>query len=354
MNVAPPVIIDADEPLSKAVSLVRQSGTGVLVMRGKQYLGVIDEKQLASAPKDTSKSKCCKLAVRTPVILPNMPLLKIVEAFFAGRFKTLPVIEGQKVLGTVSRWDVLSELASSGLLSGHRVSDFMTSPVVAISPDTLVGKAKAMMRERNIRRLVVMDGGRIRGIISNFDLTRIYFAKPVRVPEMRAKLSDERRSVSSFMRSDVEVIGKSDSLAAAVSKMLSTQVAALIVLEGQLPIGILTTKDVLEAVMRTESEGKVFVSGIHGFEESAEEVYDECSLFVEKEGKSNQIDALNLHVKKTGRQYFVSGHIHGRKGFLASSSGWSLEDAVRGTLSELGTQMQKEKTKKLGRKKQPE
>lgn len=347
MNISAPVIVDADASLSKAVFLIRSSGVGVLVMRNKEYAGMIDERQLASAPKDTSKAKCFKYAVKTPILSPNMPILKIVEAFFAGRFKTLPIIEGTKVLGTVSRWDVLAELSGSGLLSGHKVSQYMTSPVVTVERTVSVGKAKSLMREKNIRRLLVTENGKIEGLVSFFDLSRLSFAPPTHVPEMKAKIGDEKRPIASLMRANVETIAKDAPLSEAVRKMLSTQVAALVVSDGLLPIGILTSKDVLEAVMRNESEGKVFISGIHGFEESAEEVYEECAKFTGKLDKSLAVEALNMHVKKTGRQYFVSAHIHGKANLLASASGWSLEEAVGKTLAELGSQAIKARTKRL-------
>ncbi len=351
MEISTAQIIDAEEPLSKAISKILTGKVGVLVVKDGAYYGMIDERQLASAPKDASKAKSLKYAIKTPVLSRDSTIQEVVRAFFAGRFKTLPVIQGKKIVGTVSRWQVLSELSSSGLLSGCKVSQYMTTPVITISSTETIGKAKAMMRDGNIRRLIVTEQGKIAGIISHFDLVRLESGTQQHSPMMRQRGGDEKPPVSSFMRTSIETIGKDASLGQAIAKMLEAKVAALVVIDGPLPVGILTTKDIMETLMRQESQSKVLISGLHGFEEDAESVHGECEAFIEKLGKSLKIDALNMHVKKTGRQYFVSAHIHGEHPLLSSSSGWALGDAVRKSLSELSGQASKVKGKKLAQRK---
>jgi CBS domain-containing protein len=351
MEISSAHIIDADEPLSKAISKILTGKVGVLVVKDGKYFGMVDERQLASAPKDASKAKVSKYAAKTPVLSPDSPIQEVVRAFFAGRFKTLPVIDGKKIIGTVSRWQVLSELSSSGLLSGYRVSQYMTTPVITIPSNETIGKAKAMMRDGNIRRLVVTENGRIEGIISSFDLVRLESGTSQHTPMMRQRGGDEKPPVSQFMRRSIETIGKDASLAEAISKMLETKVAALVVSDGPSPVGILTTKDILETLMRAEGKSKVSISGLHGFEEDAEDVQGACEAFVEKLGKYVKIEALNLHVKKTGQQYFVSAHIHGSHPLLSSASGWSLHEGVTSALDELSKQASKVKGIKLAEKK---
>lgn len=351
MEISRAIIIDAEEPLSKAASKIRSSKMGVIVVKDGQYFGMVDEVQLSSSSKDSSKSKVSKIAVKTPVLSPSSTIREMVSAFFAGRFKTLPVISGTKIAGTVSRWDVLSELSSAGLLSGSRVSQYMTSPLITISPSETVGRAKALMRENNIRRLVVVENGRIEGIISFFDLTRLVFAPRHHAPQMRDKVHDDKRTVSSFMRTSIEIIERDATLTEAIGRMLDTKVAALVVTDGLAPLGILTAKDIMEALMRQEGNAKVSVSGLHGFEEDADSAREECLSFVSKTGKSISIDALNMHVKKTGRQYFVSAHVHGKHSLLSSASGWSLMEAVREALYELSVQAGRLKGRRITERK---
>ena len=51
-----------------------------------------------------------------------------------------------------------------------RVRDIMSSPAIVIAPDTSVPAASALMKERGIRHLSVVEHGRLVGIVSRGDL----------------------------------------------------------------------------------------------------------------------------------------------------------------------------------------
>jgi len=52
------------------------------------------------------------------------------------------------------------------------VRELMSSPVYFISPDRPVDEAMALMSDRHIRHLPVMDGGRLVGVISIGDVVK--------------------------------------------------------------------------------------------------------------------------------------------------------------------------------------
>ena len=51
-----------------------------------------------------------------------------------------------------------------------RVADWMTPDLVTIAPGATAGEALAMMRQRRIRHLPVVDAGRLVGMLSDRDL----------------------------------------------------------------------------------------------------------------------------------------------------------------------------------------
>src|SRR4030042_405400 len=53
-----------------------------------------------------------------------------------------------------------------------KVRDVMTSPVVSISPDTSVKDASALLAQKNVSGLPVVDGDRVVGIFSEADVLR--------------------------------------------------------------------------------------------------------------------------------------------------------------------------------------
>jgi CBS domain-containing protein len=73
--------------------------------------------------------------------------------------------------------DVLERLAQTGtpewdLLAEHTVSEAMTRTVVAVAPDTPARAAARLMTRFEIHRVLVMDGGRLCGLVSSMDVVR--------------------------------------------------------------------------------------------------------------------------------------------------------------------------------------
>jgi CBS domain-containing membrane protein len=54
----------------------------------------------------------------------------------------------------------------------RRIADLMTAPAVTIGPDTPRSEAAALMTARKINRLPVLDGSRLCGIVSRGDVVR--------------------------------------------------------------------------------------------------------------------------------------------------------------------------------------
>ena len=354
MQFAKPIVISADEPLSKAVSLIEKNGVGVLVFEGPKYLGIIEERTIRLGADNPRTTLCRSAALKTPVLLPSASAAAACEAFFTGRFKTLPVMEGSKLLGAVTRWEVLAAMREDGLFTGHSVRSHMTSPILTIDAQASVSLADAMMKQAHVRRLAVLSNGHLVGLVSVFDLLRAKGGPKQRRPQMRDSAPTGLNTlVSSFMKEQVETIPQEASLLQAAAAMLEKQVPALIVVDGPRPVGIITAKDIFESALYHEAERNVLVSGLSGEDkEAADAVVSDGRQMLGKIGHSLPIEALTFHVKKTGNEYFVSGHIRGPVAQLrASASDYDLMGAVAMVLDELRTQALKHKHTGIERRK---
>lgn len=73
--------------------------------------------------------------------------------------------------------DVLERLEQTGtpewdLLAEHTVSEAMTRTVVTVGPETPVRAAARLMTRFEIHRVLVLDGGKLCGVLSSMDLVR--------------------------------------------------------------------------------------------------------------------------------------------------------------------------------------
>ena len=82
------------------------------------------------------------------------------------RISGLPVMnEEQMVIGVVTEYDVISK-------QGQTVGEIMTHGVISVTPDTDLDEVGHLLVHKNIRRLPVLDHGKLVGIISRADLVK--------------------------------------------------------------------------------------------------------------------------------------------------------------------------------------
>ncbi len=81
------------------------------------------------------------------------------------------VMDQGKLMGVFSERDYTRKIALAGRSSKDtKVADIMTSQVIKVPPQSRVRECMALMKERNIRHLPVVDGEQVLGMISIRDL----------------------------------------------------------------------------------------------------------------------------------------------------------------------------------------
>jgi CBS domain-containing protein len=89
------------------------------------------------------------------------------------RIGALPVIEDSRIIGIMSERDVIYCLRDHGPeVLDWPVSRVMSAPAITADTETEVLAALALMTQRRIRHLPVVEGGEIRGIVSIGDLVK--------------------------------------------------------------------------------------------------------------------------------------------------------------------------------------
>jgi len=352
MEVEQPAVLDASEHLGRAVNEISRRGIPVFVTKDGRYLGIIDERAIRQRA-DSSKEKCGTLAERTPILAPESTVMDACRAFFAGRFKAIPIItKGGKIEGAITRRTLLNELLKERMLSRVRVSEVMTAPVMALDASSTVGQARSELRRHNIRRVVVTKHGKLAGLFSVFDLASFISSPKEKGLFYRGgeKTSLDDQPIVSYMKREVETIGTGESLALAVRRMLEARVAALVVVDGQYPIGIVTAKDILHTTMAEEKANRVFVSGLpYEQRDYQEEIVGEGEKMLSKLGKSFEVRSLAFHIKYEGSGFAVRARLDGKRVLAASAFDFRLPSAIGAALADIERMASKEKVMRMER-----
>lgn len=88
----------------------------------------------------------------------------------------VPITEGngeQRVTGVATDRDIALALGDRDEKpSAVRVSEVMTTKIVSCEPDAEVHEVSRKMQEAQVRRILIVEGGRLLGVISTADLAR--------------------------------------------------------------------------------------------------------------------------------------------------------------------------------------
>ena len=72
--------------------------------------------------------------------------------------------------GIITERDIVRRITKDFEYLNRRLRETATKPVVTVSPDTPVLAAFALLLKKKIRRLPVMEGGELLGIVTERDL----------------------------------------------------------------------------------------------------------------------------------------------------------------------------------------
>ncbi len=107
------------------------------------------------------------MTTRVVTVTPDTPVPVIASLLRDNRISGVPVIDtGGAVIGLVSEYDLLAR-------EGETAGAVMTGAVITVTEDTDVEDVRHLLIERRIRRVPVLSGSRLTGIVSRGDVVAL-------------------------------------------------------------------------------------------------------------------------------------------------------------------------------------
>jgi CBS domain-containing protein len=104
---------------------------------------------------------------------PDDTLVQAARTMWEQQTGSLLVMDGDELLGIVTERDVLRAVAEGLSLDDTRVSEVMTKDVLTVHPGASLREALAIMTDKWIRHLPVVERGHVVGIVSQRDLAGV-------------------------------------------------------------------------------------------------------------------------------------------------------------------------------------
>lgn len=106
-------------------------------------------------------------------ISPDATLSDVIELLIAKEISGMPVVDSEeKIIGIISEKDILN-FAFSGNLHNTKVKEAMTKKVTSFPPDADVDSIALAISQHQIRRVPIVEAGKVIGIVSRRDIIRI-------------------------------------------------------------------------------------------------------------------------------------------------------------------------------------
>lgn len=131
----------------------------------------------------------------------------------------------------------------------YRVADWMSTPAVSIPPTATLVEAQQLMEERGVRRLPVVQDGRLVGIVSRGDLRAAQPSEATTLSayEWRALMSPI--SIADCMQRRLITVGPDEPVLRAAQQMLTYKVSGLPVVDGDRLVGVITESDLFRLLI---------------------------------------------------------------------------------------------------------
>ena len=105
---------------------------------------------------------------------PNTTLKEVSELMDKQKIGSVIVIEDDKSVGIITERDFATKVMIKSYSSDTKVSGVMSSPVIHVSTDQSAADIIDIMVNKEIRKIPVIDSGKVVGIVSGTEFLRLF------------------------------------------------------------------------------------------------------------------------------------------------------------------------------------
>ncbi|MFW5877168.1 MAG: CBS domain-containing protein [Myxococcota bacterium] len=257
---SPVVTIGPDDELALAAQLMAWNGLRHLpVLRSDALVGLVSERDVLAGggrPPAALVGRVSDVMTAEPeTIGPDADVEDAAARLVVNKHGSLPVVEGDALVGILTTTDLLGHLAqvqlappAAGGLLDRDVESIMTSHVAAVFEDDPLSEAAARMHQYGVRHLPVVDGmRRVIGVISDRDLLSTVGDLRHSLEQSTSKISEMR--VRDAMTAEPRTVRPDRPLAELVAVLAEERFGTLPVVDGEERLlGMVSYVDVLRSL----------------------------------------------------------------------------------------------------------
>jgi CBS domain-containing protein len=247
------ISVDKDDSLKRVLDLMKKHDiTKIPVLEEKKFFGLVTDNVIAHKlgsirKRNVTASRLHASSVtekEVQVISQEEEVKNILKSVGEPGPTLLPVVEKDKLIGVVTKADLLPLVTSK-----NQLYSIMQKKVHAVSLDDRVIHARRIMITENIARLPVLEEKRLVGIISDIEIALAFASLKKSFSLGKQKHHLDELLVKDVMRSPVVWTEPSMSIFNAAQLMLNQNIGALPLVENDKLVGLITRTDLLKTIV---------------------------------------------------------------------------------------------------------
>jgi CBS domain-containing protein len=174
-----PTVVKPDDNVAQAATLMKQEDCGALpVVSNGKLVGIITDRDIViravAAGKDAKSTPISAVMTADPVtIAPDASDDEAEKLMAKSQVRRLPVVENGKLVGIITDRDIVIRAVASGKdAKSTPISAVMSADPVTVAPDDSDDEAEKVMAKSQVRRLPVVENGKLVGILVTAQLAR--------------------------------------------------------------------------------------------------------------------------------------------------------------------------------------
>jgi len=355
-----PVTATKGDTLSEVIAQMKRLHVReVPVLDGDKPVGLVSYSSFLMRRSLPLSSKVEQVMRPVPRLEEDMAVTNAVQEMMASGVRGAPVVRNGKMVGFLSRTDIIKIIPDLDQLKEKKASEFMTRNPQAVTEKENIRKAQMLMKGLMEKSLPVVDAdNRLVGAVSMHEVMDVLWTqKANKGPNgISGRKEAPEIAVESVMSKPAISVSPNETAGKVARLMLELGLATVFVEEQAKLVGVISQADLMEQIISLKKMEGVYVQ-ITGLNEDDPEVYTVMYDQIEKSMK--RIDKIQFprvftvhvsvyHHEGTRSKYSLHGRLTtDRNMYYANSTDWDLFKTMDSLLDQLEKNMKREHEKSL-------
>ena len=244
------ITIDKNRKLSDALELMEKNNISSLVVVDEgEICGIITDKDIIRELGSSKHGKLLPSSLHVSsamsrkliTVEKDTDIREAAKLMLDNKISSIPVVDNGEIVGIVCAIDIIRTLINSEV----PVKEIMSNYVIVVSPEDRVVHARRLMLDNNISRVIVVEKGKIVGILTEKDVVKALIAFKKHADKLQFSRI-RNLMVEDVMNQEVITIGEDASVGEAIKLMTENGISGLPVTKDGKLVGIITKTDILK------------------------------------------------------------------------------------------------------------